>query len=183
MLRKCSDDPQNEWRRTAPRPPLPCWIARARSDAGLALGKPRLTLAISPWLPARDFRRKRAGRPRSPVRSSRHRTSWTPRSASPRRDPGALPRRHRRSVAPPRPARLVKALTSWKDFGASFQLPVANLRGYLEFYRVRERLFEPFPLPLSSGVGGQRCHASVSTAKGSNSSSFWESERGWRYWP
>ena len=107
-LRKCSAGPPNGWRRTAPRLPSPCWIAAARSDAARCRGKPTSTPAISLWPPARDFRRIRAVRPRSPARSRRRRMSWTPRSASPTRDRGALPCRRARSRAPPRRARLVK---------------------------------------------------------------------------
>jgi diguanylate cyclase (GGDEF)-like protein len=67
---------------------------------------------------------------------------------------------------------LVKALTSSKDFGASFQLPVVNLRGYLEYYRVRERLFEPFPLPLSSGVGDKDVTHQFQPQKGQTQAAF-----------
>jgi len=54
-LRKCSGGRPNEWHRTAPRPPWPCWIAAAQSDAARFPGKQSLTPATSPWLPARDF--------------------------------------------------------------------------------------------------------------------------------
>src|SRR6185503_5692379 len=64
---------------------------------------------------------------------------------------------------------------------ASCRLRLEILRHFLEFYQVRERLFEPFTLPC--GVGGYGCLASHSTAIGSNSRSFWESARGLPCWP
>src|SRR5205814_6330715 len=55
----CSDGRPNEWRRTARRLLWPCSIAAVRSGARQLRGKPKLTLATSPLLPARGFRRKR----------------------------------------------------------------------------------------------------------------------------
>src|SRR4051812_4390011 len=79
--------------------------------------------------------------------------SSTPRSASPVRARGALPCRRARSPAPPWRGRLVKAWLAVLSTLASSRVWMVNLRNFLEFYQVRERLFEPFTLPCDWGQG------------------------------
>src|SRR6476646_11794262 len=52
-----------------------------------------------------------------------------------------------RSLAPPRQARLVNATLSARSFRAPCHPSFVNLQGSFQFYRVRERLLEPLPLP------------------------------------
>ena len=112
-LGKCSDGRPNGWRRTAPRPPSPCWIAAARSDAARGRGKPTLTpghfalascTRFSPKTrcPAFDHRRNRVGIESFGHRDQRHRRAIAARLAC----------RRARSPAPPRRARLVNARLS-----------------------------------------------------------------------
>src|SRR5260221_6108068 len=146
MLRKCWDGRPNGWHRTAPPLLWPCWIAAARSDATQCRDNPTSTLAILPWLPARDSRRTPAVRPRSPGQWRRHRRSLTPPPASPRPARGALARRRARCPAQPRRARLVNAALSARVFSESCRPSAVDLPRSFELYLIGERLLEAFAL-------------------------------------
>src|SRR3954467_638692 len=83
----------------------------------------------------------------------RRRTFSTPRSASPTCARDALPCTRAQCPAPPEPGRLVKRWLAALPF-LSRLLPISSgeLRPFLEFYQVRERLFEPFTLPCGAGT-------------------------------
>src|SRR5689334_20756825 len=66
----------------------------------------------------------------------------------------ALPCTRAQCPAPPEPGRLVKTWLAALPF-LSRLVPISSgkLRPSLEFYQVRERLFEPFTLPCAAGGG------------------------------
>src|SRR5271155_2971757 len=98
--------------------------------------------------------------------------SLIPRSASPMRDPGAPPCTRARCLAPPWQGHLVNAGLSAKCFRAPCHPSVADLRGLLEFYRVRERLLEPFALPCVPGLGDKDVMRQFQPQKGKTQETY-----------
>src|SRR5271165_9646 len=98
--------------------------------------------------------------------------SWTPRSASPMRDPGAPPCTRVRYPAPPRQGHLVNAGLSASCLWAPCHPSAVDLRDLFEFYRVRERLLEPFALSCVAGLGDKDVARQFQPQKGKTQEAY-----------